>query len=82
MDRVRFGVAPDCVAQVLGRLGAGITSTGNGIGITAPPSPRRRGTEQDFSLFSDTFLTFDKRQAKLARAAGLAVAPEIRPGKS
>jgi hypothetical protein len=26
-------------------------------------------------LRADTFLTFDKRQAKLARAAGLSVAP-------
>ena len=28
-------------------------------------------------LRADTFLTFDKRQAKLARAAGLAVAPRL-----
>lgn len=42
---------------VLRRVGAGIVAAGGGIEVSVSPDQERRGVEQDFSPFSDTFLT-------------------------
>jgi 3-phosphoshikimate 1-carboxyvinyltransferase len=43
--------------DVLARCGASVSGGGGGITVSVAPDARRRGTTQDFSGLSDTFLT-------------------------